>query len=195
MKATDARHNRIATVKKYLPNVLTILRIVCSFILLLLPAMSTWFLFIYLLAGLSDMLDGYFARRFHTQSELGARLDSAADFLLCAVLLVVLIPFYHWPLWVILWIAAIAVIRLAALLDCYLRFRQFAFLHTSLNKATGFLLFLSPVLFWLFGLNATAIILCLVATISALEELLLDCTAREFNSNKKSIFTQNNPED
>lgn len=188
MKATDARHNRIATVKKYLPNVLTILRIVCSFILLLLPAMSTWFLFIYLLAGLSDMLDGYFARRFHTQSELGARLDSAADFLLCVVILVVLIPFYHWPLWVILWIFAIAVIRLVALLICYLRFRQFAFLHTNLNKATGLLLFLSPVFFWLFGLNATAIILCLVATISAMEELMIELRSDQLNPDCRSLL-------
>ena len=183
------------TVKRTIPNLLTYLRMVCAIVLLFFRPLSVWFFVLYAIAGLSDMLDGYFARRFQAQSELGARLDSAADFLLCVVLLIVLIPFYHWPLWVILWIAAIAVIRLAALLVCYLRFRQFAFLHTSLNKATGFLLFLSPVLFWLFGLNATAIILCLVATISALEELLLDCIAIDFNSNRKSIFTQNNPED
>ena len=185
----------IVAIKRKIPNILTVLRMVCAILLLFFRPLSVWFFVLYTIAGLSDMLDGYFARRFQTQSELGARLDSAADFLLCAVILVVLIPFYHWPHWVILWISVIAVIRLAALLVCYLRFRQFAFLHTYLNKATGLLLFLSPVLFWLFGLNATAIIVCLVATISALEELLLDCTAKEFNSNKKSILTQNNPED
>ena len=183
------------TVKRTIPNLLTYLRMVCAIVLLFFRPLSVWFFVLYAVAGLSDMLDGYFARRFQAQSELGARLDSAADFLLCVVILVVLIPFYHWPLWVILWIVAIAVIRLVALLVCYLRFRQFAFLHTSLNKATGFLLFLSPVLFWLLGLDVAAIVLCTVATISAMEELLLDCTAREFNSNKKSILTQNNPED
>ena len=92
----------------------------------------------------------------------------------------------------ILWIAAIAVIRLAALLVCYLRFRQFAFLHTSLNKATGFLLFLSPVLFWLLGLDVAAIVLCTVATISAMEELLIDFTSSGLNLDTKSILVKNN---
>ena len=180
------------TVKRTIPNLLTYLRMVCAIVLLFFRPLSVWFFVLYAVAGLSDMLDGYFARRFQAQSELGARLDSAADFLLCVVILVVLIPFYHWPLWVILWIAAIAVIRLAALLVCYLRFRQFAFLHTSLNKATGFLLFLSPVLFWLLGLDVAAIVLCTVATISAMEELLIDFTSSGLNLDTKSILVKNN---
>lgn len=180
------------TVKRTIPNLLTYLRMVCAIVLLFFRPLSVWFFVLYAIAGLSDMLDGYFARRFQAQSELGARLDSAADFLLCVVILVVLIPFYHWPLWVILWIAAIAVIRLAALLVCYLRFRQFAFLHTSLNKATGFLLFLSPVLFWLLGLDVAAIVLCTVATISAMEELLIDFTSSGLNLDTKSILVKNN---
>ena len=184
-----------STIKRCLPNLLTVLRMFCAALLLFFHPLTVWFFVLYAIAGLSDMLDGYLARRYQAQSELGARLDSAADFLLCAVLLFVLIPFYHWPLWLIVWIAVIAVIRLAALLVCYLRFRQFAFLHTYLNKATGLLLFLSPVLLWLLGLNAAAIALSTVATVSALEEFIIDCTGREFASNRKSILIQNNPED
>ena len=195
MKATDARHSRIAMVKKCLPNALTILRMVCAILLLFFRPLSVWFFVLYAIAWLSDILDGYFARRFGASSESGARLDSAADFLLCGVLLFVLIPFYDWPVWVIVWIASIALIRLSALAVCYIRFRQFTFLHTYSNKATGFLLFLSPAFLLLLGLNIAVMVLSTMATISALEEFLIDCTAKEFASNRKSIFTQNNPED
>ena len=186
---------RIDTIKRQLPNLLTILRMGCAILLLFFRPLSVWFFVLYAIAGLSDMLDGYFARQFGVTSELGARLDSAADFLLCGVLLFVLIPLYDWPVWVIVWIAVIAVVRFTALLICYLRFRHCAFLHTYLNKATGFLLFLSPVLLWLLGLNIAVIVLCTLATISALEEFLIDCTAKKFASNRPSIFIQNNPED
>ena len=177
-----------STIKRCLPNLLTVLRMFCAALLLFFHPLTVWFFVLYAIAGLSDMLDGYLARRYQAQSELGARLDSAADFLLCVVLLIVLIPFYHWPLWVIIWIAVIAVIRLAALLVCYLRFRQFAFLHTYLNKATGLLLFLSPVLLWLLGLNIAAIVLCTIATVSAFEELLIDIFTFTLETNKKTIF-------
>lgn len=134
------------------------------------------------------MLDGYFARRFASESAFGARLDSAADFLLCGVLLFVLIPYYDWPAWAIGWIAVIALIRLAALAVCYKKFRQLTFLHTYANKATGVLLFLSPVLFWLFGLIVTTILLCALATISALEELLIELRSNALNPDCRSIL-------
>ena len=175
---------------KQIPNLLTMLRIVCAVLLLFFRPLSAWFFTLYLFAGLSDLLDGYLARRLGVSSELGARLDSAADFLLCAVLLAILIPLYVWPVWVIVWIAAIALIRLFAIAVCYLRFRKLAFLHTYANKATGLFLFLSPVLFWLFGLTVTTILLCILATISAFEELLIELQSKSLNPDCRSILPQ-----
>ena len=178
-----------AKLLKQIPNLLTALRIVCAVLLLFVHPLSPLFFTLYLFAGLSDLLDGYLARRLGASGELGARLDSAADFLLCAVLLVVLIPLIAWPLWAIVWIAAIALIRLIALAVCYFRFRKLAFLHTYANKATGLLLFLSPVLFWLLGFNVSCYLLCGLATFSALEELLIEIFSHQLDPNRKSILS------
>ena len=181
---------RIDRIRKHLPNALTVFRMLCAFALLLFRPLSLWFLLIYAIAGLTDLLDGFFARRFHAESSFGARLDSAADFLLCAVLIFVFLPYYHWPLWIVLWIAGIGLIRMMAALVCFFRFRTFAFLHTYSNKVTGILLFLFPFLLWLFNLNITGILLCSVASLSALEELLIQLSSPTLNLNRVSLFSR-----
>ena len=179
---------RRVQLKKYVPNGLTVFRMICAVMLLFIRPLSVRFFIVYALAGLSDLLDGYFARRFDAMSERGAKLDSAADFLLCAVMLVVLIPLYRWPIWVIVWIAAVSAVRLSALAVSYIRFRKMAFLHTWLNKATGLLLLLTPVLLRLMGLPVAAAILLGVSTISALEELLIELTADGLNLDRASLL-------
>lgn len=46
---------------KYLPNALTLLRIVLCVPLLFLRPFSVWFFVLYTICGISDMLDGYLA--------------------------------------------------------------------------------------------------------------------------------------
>lgn len=174
--------------KRILPNLLTILRMICALSLLFFRPLSVPFFIVYAVAGLSDLLDGFFARRFSAESQAGARLDSAADLLLCAVLLFVLIPFLQWPVWLIAWIGGIALVRLSAALVCLLRFRSLAFLHTFANKATGILLLLSPCFLPLLGLQVTGILLCAVASLSALEELLLQILSPSLDFNRSSLF-------
>ena len=174
--------------QKNLPNLLSFARMLFALALLLFRPLSVWFFVLYLLACLSDLLDGFFARRFHAKSNFGARLDSAADFLLCVVLLILFLPYYHWPLWIVLWIAGIGLVRVVAALTCFFRVRTFAFLHTYSNKATGILLVLFPVLLWLMGLNISTVLLCSIAALSALEELLLQLTSKTLDLNRESIF-------
>ena len=49
-------------------------------VLLLCPVFSPAFYVFYIVAGVSDMLDGFVARKTDTVSKLGARLDTMADF-------------------------------------------------------------------------------------------------------------------
>ena len=60
-------------------NSMNFLRIIGSFCLLFIPACSAMFLAIYTLAGVTDVLDGWLARKTGTASAWGARLDSIAD--------------------------------------------------------------------------------------------------------------------
>ncbi len=176
--------------KHSIPNLLTVLRMALAVSLLFLPLLSGWFLLVYLLAGISDVLDGFLARRWGSTSRLGAGLDSAADFLLCGVLLFLFLPAYHWPVWALVWVGAIALLRLIALSTCYFKFHQLAFLHTYANKATGFLLLCFPFLFWLLGLDRTAVFLCALATVSAAEELLILLTSDTLRLNQPTIFSK-----
>lgn len=48
---------------KQIPNIITIFRMIGSVALLLPKQFSTGFLLLYLLCGLSDVLDGYIARK------------------------------------------------------------------------------------------------------------------------------------
>tara|TARA_Y200000002_G_scaffold332890_1_gene298947 strand:+ start:3030 stop:3563 length:534 start_codon:yes stop_codon:yes gene_type:complete len=79
-------------------NYITILRIVLIFPVLILvsptSALSNWMaLFIFIVAGLTDHLDGYLARKTGTTSDLGGLLDLIADKLLICTTIVFLISF------------------------------------------------------------------------------------------------------
>jgi cardiolipin synthase len=66
---------------KSLPNIISVARLLLVPVAVSLIASQSWgFAFvIFALAGVSDAVDGYLAKRFHLQSELGAYLDPLAD--------------------------------------------------------------------------------------------------------------------
>jgi CDP-diacylglycerol--glycerol-3-phosphate 3-phosphatidyltransferase len=78
---------------RQLPNQLTVGRIIAVPVLCLFIGMGNgwlrWLaLVIYVLAAMTDWLDGYLARRMHMQSDLGKMLDPIADKLLVGALIV-----------------------------------------------------------------------------------------------------------
>ena len=94
--------------KRYLPNLLTLLRAAGAVGLLFLPPVGVAFWTVYLLCGITDMVDGPLARRWQVQSRTGAILDSAVDLLFMAVCAWRLIPLWRLPQWIWLWAAALA---------------------------------------------------------------------------------------
>jgi cardiolipin synthase (CMP-forming) len=67
-----------------IPNLLTVLRILITplFVILLIRGLHGYALLVFILAGVSDGLDGLIARMFNQRSDLGAILDPIADKLL-----------------------------------------------------------------------------------------------------------------
>jgi len=74
------------------PNQLTILRMACAplLVVLVLSREFVWALVVYVVAGLSDLLDGLIARFGHQRTTLGAFLDPIADKLLLSSAFIVL---------------------------------------------------------------------------------------------------------
>ena len=151
-------------------NLITYIRILCSAALAYLPVLSSSFYAVYLLAGVSDMLDDFVARRTNTASSLGARLDTLADFAFAAVCLFRLLPLFALPRWLCIWIALIAVVKLVNVISGWIMHRRFVSEHTRLNKLTELLLFVLPLLLPIVDLRFAAGIVCAAATIAALQE-------------------------
>ena len=85
--------------KKHIANIITGSRIVLSLPLRFIPLTSAWFYVLYLLCGLSDMIDGTVARRTNSASELGAKLDTVSDFVFLSVALIKFVPHLHIQVW------------------------------------------------------------------------------------------------
>lgn len=143
---------------------------------------------VYAACGISDALDGYIARKTQTQSKLGAMLDSLADFLFTGAMLAVILPVLHVPLWVWIWLGGILMIKLATLIIGGIKYRSIAFLHTYLNKLTGLLLFFFPVVYHLFAITPAALLLCVVATLAAGEELVINLKFQVLQPDVKGLF-------
>lgn len=173
---------------KHLPNTLTALRVLCAIALLMLEPMSFWFLIVHALGSLSDGADGFLARRYNLQSENGAIFDSLADALYIAVLLVVMVPYLSWSPWIIGWMAFVIVIRFGAIGVGFVRFGELVFIHTWVNKLTGALILCVPFLMIPFDSGPILIAVCLLATISAVEEFAIIASTRELDRDVGSIF-------
>ena len=151
-------------------NIITGVRVLCSIVLLFCTALSPAFYAWYIMAGASDVLDGWIARRTNTTSDLGAKLDSAADCCFVVVCLIKLLPALAIPLWIYLWTGIIAAIKLINVLYGFTRQKQFVAVHSISNKLTGALLFAIPLTLPLIELQYSATFACLLATFAALEE-------------------------
>lgn len=159
-------------------NFVTSIRILCAAALAFLPAFSPGFYALYLLAGVSDMTDGWIARRTNAASRLGATLDTLADLAFAAVCLIKLLPLSPWPRWLIVWIALIAMIKLVNVISGLVVHKRFVSEHTRLNKLTGLLLFAFPLVLPVVDLRFAGSLVCGVGTLAAVQEGHLIRTGR-----------------
>lgn len=173
---------------KSIANYISITRIFISFILALTKPLSISFIVIYLFCGISDAFDGYIARKTNTTSKLGEKLDSIADLIMVVVLMILLYPIINLTTQTIVWIVIIGMIRAVSIIVAYIKYKTFSILHTYGNKITGLLLFIFPLSLRFVQSDVLIYVICLVASISALEELFIHLVSNELESNKKSIF-------
>ena len=155
---------------KCFANLLTCCRIFGSIFLLSVPVFSLEFYILYLLCGFSDMIDGTIARKTNSSSEFGSKLDTVADVIFLLVSLFKLLPVIHIPRWLWIWISGIAFIKIINTIWGFVSKKQFISLHTIMNKVSGLLLFLLPLTISFVAPQYTAIVVCFIATFSAVQE-------------------------
>lgn len=153
-------------------DIITVSRILFSVLLMFLTPSSCVFTVFYLLCGVTDVIDGFAARKLKTVSERGARLDSIADLCFVFAYAVKSLSFLNIPIWGLIWTGIIAVIKIIGICVRSEKEHRFIVEHSFLNRLTGVLIFLLPLSVRILSIKYGAIIVCLVATVSALNEII-----------------------
>ena len=173
---------------KYVPNMISFMRLMLIIPLMLLVPFELPFMIIYVIAGVSDMIDGPIARKYNATSQFGAALDGGADVLLVLVVVFRIMPVIEISNWVIIWIVIAIIMKLSSTVIGYIRHRQIIFLHTYAGKFFIFMLFLFPVFYLFVEANTLLIILLILAMFVFAEDIYINATSTEADLNEKGIL-------
>jgi len=177
---------------RYIPNMLSLSRIVLSIVLLLLAKQRGIFLCVYAVAGLTDLFDGFLARTFGWQSELGSKFDGLADaiWIFSMMAVVFLVLKIKFALYVYIAFAVILAVRIVNLIFTRIKFKQWGALHSSLVRYSGTPLYLiAPYCVWTRkGPSALLFAALCVVFLSVAEETLILVKMREYDMNIKSYY-------
>ena len=174
---------------KHIPNIISLLRIPLSLSLLLFIHDYYIFIVLYFLCGISDVLDGYIARKMNLQSTSGAKLDSIADFIMYAVVIVVLclwdsnaivdfIPF----------LVSVAMLRGVNIGIVYCKFHQLAIIHTIGNKIVGLIVYSIPFIYIFMGSFTFLWFILPLLIIGPLEETYIILRMKKMDLDRKGLF-------
>lgn len=158
-----------------IPNIITMFRIflVPIFLMVFHSNMENRILLsglIFLLAGISDILDGYIARRFNMGSKLGAALDPFADKLMSFAVLISFAIAELIPMWVIVLILLKEAIMILGGVFLYFREENIVIPSNLSGKAATVALYasiLSIALNFPMDISATLLIITVVLNVLA----------------------------
>lgn len=175
---------------RHLPNCITALRFVGTICLLFLAPFTAVFYIIYTLAGISDVLDGWIARKLRLTSDFGAKLDSAADLVFYAMMFIRIFPALWAGLPRVIWLGVILVValRLVSYTFAAIKYHRFASLHTYMNKVTGAAVFALPYLARTVAITPFCWGLFVLSLAGTVEELIIHIRAKEYNPKNKSLL-------
>lgn len=173
-----------------IPCLITCVRMVGTLLMLFTAPFSSAFYIIYTISGISDVVDGYVARKTNQTTEFGAKLDSIADILFYAVMVFKIFPALLSKLPFGFWCAVVAVVivRICAYIVAAVKFKCFASLHTYMNKLTGFASFTLPYAAPFKALFGFCVGVWVLAAIAWMEELIIHIKSKEYNPKVKTIL-------
>jgi len=183
---------------KHVPNTLSGMRCILSLTLLLLAKNPWAFTAVYVICGATDFFDGKIARKYHVESDLGAKLEAIGDSLLFGGAFASIIFFSevnfggHRDLLKKAILIGIAILyKLANVALTRKRFDQWNMMHTRLNKSVfASLFFVAPVILFMGELSFWLVIAISFAMVLAcLEETITLYKIEEYDVNYQGIWT------
>lgn len=165
--------------KKNAANIITCTRIIGTAVMIFMPTLSLGFYIAYAYAGITDVVDGYVARKTGTASDFGAKLDSISDLFFYISMLLKILPvlIQELPNFVMNSIYFIFAFRICLYVFEGIHRHKFVSNHTVFNKATGFMLYFVPFLLKMpistvfASVYASAI--CILGIIAAIYEIVI----------------------
>ena len=117
------------------------------------------------------MIDGTIARKTGAVSKFGASLDTVADFVFMFVCGVKILHLMHMPVWLWVWIALVALIKIFNIAFVFICEKKLISIHSVLNKITGLALFLLPLTLTFSRTTYSVLTICVLATIATIQEV------------------------
>lgn len=175
-----------------IPNVLSLYRIVVFPLVLyfIIDKQERLFAVFITINLLTDILDGFIARRFNMQTAIGALLDSYADFG-TYILAFIAIYIFKWNeikphKWMFIIFFIVMLLSYAVV---FIKFKRLIGLHTYLFKASGYLQGAFIILLFMNNFNVFAYYVCLIwGTVACIEELIIIALLKKPASNVKGLY-------
>lgn len=136
-----------------IPNLITSVRLIAAIALFYAALTSKLWLFLPLVlsAGISDMLDGYVARKFNWCTQFGAHLDSISDLLIYIAVIVFLSINQPMAMAQCRWLLLSgALIQVLHLLLAMIKLGTFPSYHTDFSRFSAYVIYIGVISFWLF---------------------------------------------
>ena len=192
---------------KHVPNAISLFRLIAIGPLLFIARLENNplpfirdnpvpFVILFVIIGATDALDGFLARKYHVESEFGAKLDNAADTLVFIVGFVSLVflrrPKFDGTL------RCVAVLLLGVALKVFsftltrVRFGSWNSMHTYTNKALGVVMFLAvPTFFWLGKISfPAALVVAGMMALTVAEDTYILLTSETYRVDHKGLIAE-----
>ena len=175
-----------------IPNLLSLYRILVFPLVLwfILSGKEGLFSIFITISLFTDILDGYIARRFSLQTQIGAKLDSWAD-MGTYILAFIAIYVFKWqeirPYSFMLVIFALAMAL--SYFVVFLKFKGLIGMHTYLFKITGYLQGAFIISLFVFGFYLLPYYICLTwGTVACMEEIIIILLLKKPQTNVKGLY-------
>ncbi|MCP4983982.1 MAG: CDP-alcohol phosphatidyltransferase family protein [Gammaproteobacteria bacterium] len=175
-----------------LPNLISLTRILIAPILFLFAfwGMGDWFLAALIFSGLTDVLDGFLARKLNMITSLGAHLDSWGDFTIYSTMAIC--AWLLWPEATRRELGYYALILFSFLLPALVGLVKFGKLtgyHTWSVKIAVFVTFIGYIALYSDISNWPFILASYLCVIAGIEEILITFTLRKERTDVRSIMS------